>query len=179
MIKSLSSGSKDTVLPNTLKLNDVTITDKKSMLDSLNQHFISSGLLFEQDIPQVVSQQDHSLSRENLPFDSDLAPLSRDEIYDSLSRLNAKKSPGPDGLGPFFLKLATEHIEVPLTYVFNWTIETGIIPSIWKSAYVTPLLKGGDRSNPNNYRPISKLPVLAKVLEGLISDQLKNFLTSN
>ncbi len=42
-----------------------------------------------------------------------------------------------------------------------------------KSAYVTPLLKG---SNPNNYRPISKLSALAKVLEGLISDQLKDYL---
>ncbi len=63
-----------------------------------------------------------------------------------------------------------------LTHIFNLTIETGLIPSVLKSAYVTPLLKGGDRSNPNNYRPISKLSALAKVLEGLISDQLKDYL---
>lgn len=45
-----------------------------------------------------------------------------------------------------------------------WHIETGITPSEWKSIDVTPLLKDGDGSNPNNYRPISKLSVLAKVL---------------
>ena len=47
VIKSLSQGTRDNVLPNTLKFNEKNITDKKGMLDSLNQHFISSGLLFE------------------------------------------------------------------------------------------------------------------------------------
>ena len=179
MIKSLSSGTRDTVLPNTLKLNDEIITEKKSMLDSLNQHFISSGLLFEQEMKQDMSQVDYSLSGENVLCDFDLALIAKEEVYNALIKLNTKKSSGPDGLDPYFLKIAAEHIAEPLTYIFNLTIETGIIPSVWKSAYVTPLLKGGDRSNPNNYRPISKLSALAKVLEGLISDQLKDFLTAN
>jgi len=93
-------------------------------------------------------------------------------VYDALIGLDIKKSAGPDGLDPYFLKIAAEHIAEPLTHIFNLTIETGLIPSVWKSAYVTPLLKGGDRSNPNNYRPISKLSALAKVLEELISEEL-------
>jgi len=44
---------------------------------------------------------------------------------------------------------------------------------------VTPLLKGGDPLDPTNYRPISRLPVLAKVFESLINDQLKQFLSVN
>ncbi len=163
-------------MPNILKLNDTIITDRKSMLDSLNQHFISSGLLFEHTTQQQRRQEDYSLSRENVPIDFDFVPIAMQEVYDALRRLNTKKSSGPDGLDPYFLNIAAEHIAEPLTHIFNLTIETGLIPSVLKSAYVTPLLKGGDQSNPNNYRPISKLSALAKVLEGLISDQLKDYL---
>ena len=77
------------------------------------------------------------------------------------------------------LQIAAEIIAEPLTHIFNLTIESGKIPKIWKAAFVVPLLKGGDPANPNNYRPISKLSVLGKILEGLISNQLKEFLSKN
>ncbi len=64
---------------------------------------------------------------------------------------------------------------MPLTNIFNLCLNTNVIPSLWKSAFVVPLLKGGDPSILNNYRPISKLSVLVKVLESLVSDQLKDF----
>lgn len=54
-----------------------------------------------------------------------------------------------------------------------------MIPCIWKSAFVFPLLKGGDPAVLNNYCPISKLSILAKVLEQLISHQLREFLHNN
>ncbi len=102
VIKSLSSDSRDTVMPNILKLNDTIITDRKSMLDSLNQHFISSGLLFEHTTQQQRRQEDCSLSRENVPIDFDFVPIAIQEVYDALRRLNTKKSSGPDGLDPYF-----------------------------------------------------------------------------
>jgi len=52
-------------------------------------------------------------------------------------RLNAKQSAGPDGLDPYFLNIAAEHIAEPLTHIFNLTQETGLIPIV---AYATPLL---------------------------------------
>ena len=45
-----------------------------------------------------------------------------------------------------------------------------------KSAKVTPILKAGNKSDPNNYRPISVLPTLSKIFEKLICFQLKNFI---
>lgn len=53
------------------------------------------------------------------------------------------------------------------------------IPKLWKSAFVLPLLKGGDPSLLDNYRPISKLSVLSKVLESLVSRQLKTYFQEN
>lgn len=53
------------------------------------------------------------------------------------------------------------------------------IPLIWKAAFVRPLLKGRDPATLNNYRPVSNLSVLAKILEALVANQLKEFLYEN
>jgi len=55
-------------------------------------------------------------------------------------------------------------------------LDSGEIPRVWKSAFVLPLLKGGDPMVLNNYRLISKLTLLVKILESFVSDQLKEFL---
>jgi len=98
------------------------------------------------------------LSRENIPIDFDLVPIATQEVNDAQIRLNAKKSASPNGLDPFYLNIAAELIAEPLIHL---TIENRFIPSVLKPVYVTILLKGGDRSNPNIYRPISKLSDLA------------------
>uniref|UniRef100_A0A8C6V4C6 Reverse transcriptase domain-containing protein n=1 Tax=Neogobius melanostomus TaxID=47308 RepID=A0A8C6V4C6_9GOBI len=64
----------------------------------------------------------------------------------------------------------------PLTHIFNVSIESEIIPHSWKAAHVLPLHKDGPTNILNNYRPISKLPCLAKILEKLVSNQIKSFL---
>ena len=53
----------------------------------------------------------------------------------------------------------------------------GIFPDDWKCARVTPLFKQGERSDLNNYQPISVIPVIAKVFERIMYDQLYSFLT--
>lgn len=53
---------------------------------------------------------------------------------------------------------------------------TSCIPKLLKAAYITPLLRGEDRANVDNYHPFSKLSILAKILESLVNAQLKQFL---
>lgn len=93
--------------------------------------------------------------------------------------LDIKKPAGPDCSEPYFLKTAADFIAKPLMYIFNLSLDQNVMPSIWKSAHVFPLLKGGDPALLNNYRPISNLSVLSKVLERLVSEQLKEFLSVN
>ena len=77
------------------------------------------------------------------------------------------------------LKLAADFIAEPLTNIYNSTLTIKRIPETWKMAHVLPLLKGGEPSSLNNYRPISNLSPLAKILESLVNDQLKAFLCLN
>ncbi len=109
----------------------------------------------------------------------DITSLHVAEILRALQQLDLSKSAGPDNLEPSFLRSAANFIAVPLCHIFNLTISEKEIPGIWKSVHVLPLLKGGAPSDVNNYRPISKLCVLSKVLEKLISNQLKCYLDAH
>ena len=63
--------------------------------------------------------------------------------------------------------------------IFNLSVSIGVYPDAWKHSYVTPVFKKGDVHDSVNYRPIALLPVLSKVFECLINDNLRSFIESN
>lgn len=103
-------------------------------------------------------------------------PISVSEVHKALRDIDPKKSAGTDNLDPFLLKVAADIIAEPIAHIFNLSLLSNSIPKSWKAAYVLPLHKGGDPSELNNYRPISKLSALSKILESLVNVQLKQFL---
>ena len=66
-----------------------------------------------------------------------------------------------------------------LCLIFNRSISTGIFPDEWKCAKVLPLFKQGCRSELNNYRPISIVPIVAKVFERIVYDQVMMYITNH
>ncbi len=119
---------------------------------------------------QVVSQCPFELGFD--PLDH-FNPVTVSEVNKALKSLDSRNKAGPDKLDPHFLKLVADFIVPPLTCLFNLSLSTNEIPSIWKTAYVRPLYKGGDPTVLNNYMPISKLSILSKVLESLVNEQFK------
>ena len=91
--------------------------------------------------------------------------------------MKSTKATGLDGIPARLLKDAANEISRPVAYLINLTISTCMIPSEWKAAKVTPIYKSGDKSDPSNYRPISVLPLISKVMERAIQSQLVAFLT--
>ena len=64
-----------------------------------------------------------------------------------------------------------------LTYIFNQAITLASFPDEWKIARVIPLFKSGHQNMPGNYRPISILPAISKIIERILYNQLYNYLT--
>ena len=77
------------------------------------------------------------------------------------------------------LKAASDHIHVPFAFICNLSLRTGEFPSDWKLARVTPLFKAGAKDDVNNYRPVSILSVVSKLLEGIVHDQLYQSLVAS
>ena len=96
-----------------------------------------------------------------------------------LKKLCKSKATGLDGLGPKILGQCCDIIAPSLTYLINLSIRKGVFPNILKRARVSPVFKGGDVYSPDNYRPISVLPTLSKIIERHIVDQLNGYLSKH
>ena len=101
------------------------------------------------------------------------------EVLKLLEKLEVNKATGLDNLPSKFLKLAANILAPSLTFMFNQSISTGIVPTEWKLARVTPIFKKGARQDVNNYRPISIIPAVAKIFERIIYNQLYEYLNFN
>ena len=88
-----------------------------------------------------------------------------------------KNSACPDicGLSPEMIKIALPVIEVPLTFIINTSIASGVVPESWKCARVLPLHIKGKKSSVSNYRPVSILPSCSKILEKIVKNQIDKF----
>lgn len=96
-------------------------------------------------------------------------------VFQQLDRLDEKKSAGPDLVPPVFLKKCAVSLADPVAKLFNQSLNNGIFPSIWKTAFVTPVHKSVTKNDIKNYRAISKMSQLGKVFEKMVTDVL--FLT--
>uniref|UniRef100_A0A3Q3BE22 Reverse transcriptase domain-containing protein n=1 Tax=Kryptolebias marmoratus TaxID=37003 RepID=A0A3Q3BE22_KRYMA len=180
-VKSATEQEPLSDFPNFVWNKSKIVSDKLKILNSFNEHFISVGSLFDN-----LNSSDPNVNTDELFFNNDrnvttfnFYPICITEVLKELKSIDTKKSAGPDNLDPFFLKLAAEFIAEPLAHIFNLSLISNKIPSVWKSAFVLPLFKSGEPSQVNNYRPISKLCIPAKIFEKLVADQLKIFLESN
>ena len=96
-----------------------------------------------------------------------------------LSTLQTKKACGPDGIGPSVLQACASPLTPILHYLFSLSLKSGIVPTEWKLHNITPVFKSGDKSNVKNYRPISLLCIISKVLERLVYDKVLDYYSSS
>ena len=89
-----------------------------------------------------------------------------DEILEMLLALETTKSSGPDGISATMLKQTAVSIAPGITKLMNLSIHLGKFPTAWKTPSVVPIPKGSNHTCVSNYRPISLLPILSKLLEG-------------
>ena len=101
--------------------------------------------------------------------------VSVSEVQRILKSLKCSKSVGADNLPSRLLEHPASAIALPLTYIINLSLKSGLVPTEWKSAKIVPIHKAGSRSNMDNYRPISVLPTISKVLERVVHRQLMNY----
>ena len=105
--------------------------------------------------------------------------VSKVFIENQLKKLKRHKATGIDNLPTCLLKDSASIIARPLSHLINLSIKTSTVPTEWKVARVNPLHKSGNTTNPDNYLPISILPVLSKIMEKAIHSQLIEYLETN
>ena len=105
--------------------------------------------------------------------------VTPDQVFEILSGLDGNSSMGSDGVHPRLLKRLAGDLSLPLSLIFNRSLQEGVLPKEWLNSLVVPIYKKSVRSDPLNYRPISLTSVPCKILEKIIVKHLMQYLDSN
>ncbi len=164
---------------NEIKINDETILENKQMADNFNTFFTSIGKEISESVPASnISPEDFLHGNENTP-NLEFGRINPSEIVDIIKAFEPKTSVDIDGISNKLLKNICTEISVSLAHIFSLSLQVGVFPNKLKTSRVIPIFKSGDSANMTNYRPISLLSALSKVLEKIVSIKLVNHLELN
>ena len=159
---------------NSLLIDNEEISGKSNISNAFNEYFASIGNKLGENFTNNGEFKNY-LNNPNLNSIY-LETISEEEIKKEISKLVNKKTPGNDDIPAWLVKLSSNFIAQPLSWIFNKSIENGHVPSQLKISKIIPIYKKGDKKCPSNYRPISLLSIFNKILEKLIYKRLYEFL---
>ena len=161
-----------------LKIDGRLITTPKDRANKFNTFFVSIGdnlaNLFA--VPSRTAPDWLRSSCEAVGDQFHSTPVTALEVQKSLEALNSQKATCFDDIQAKLLKIAAPAISESLCFLLNFSLTSGKVPSDWKKAQISAIFKKGSKLDPGNYRPISVLPVISKLLERIVHTQLYTYL---
>lgn len=154
-----------------------------SSVNKINNFFVNVGKNLAESIAPItpnLTKDRGTLSNIAEPEKSfALINTDPEEVERLILGLKNECSIGWDGISNRFLKENRDFLIPPLTYICNLCFEFGIFPNDLKKSIIIPIYKNGDRNSVNNFRPISILPSISKILERLMNNRLVRYLEQN
>ena len=164
-----------------IRSTNKTVTNSKDIANHFNDFFSSIGHKISNQIDNTnispISYLENSFP--NAPPDFNFDQITPTNIIDILKILPAKKSTDIDGISNSLLKFIKDEISVPIAHIFNESLKSGIYPDKFKTSRVIPIFKSGDCTSADNYRPISLISSIAKILDKIVAIKLTNHLEIN
>ena len=159
----------------TIIRNDKVMHEPFEIANAFNEHFSNISSTLTSQLPTATTtSQDYLTS----PITSTMFffPTSPKEIKLTISSLKSKLSAGWDGLPSIVIKCLPDNVIAILCYIFNVSLSEGKFIASFKHSKVIPLFKKGNPKDVANYRPISLLSCISKILEKLVYTRLYSFL---
>ena len=178
MINNITKKSNDkTSIIEYIKVDNIEYYNSSGITNNLCKYFANIGENLALKILKSTKSIDKYLVKiERNEVSIFLKPTTDQEIDRIIEKLPNKNSSGYDNISNILLKKLKSALLKPLTIIFNKSISSGIFPERMKLADVFPLHKGKEKFLPTNYRPISFLLTISKVLEKLIYTRTYSFL---
>jgi hypothetical protein len=177
VINSLIGRTNDkSTISDTFKINNISVNDPEQVSNEFCNFFTNIGKKYANEIPNSKLPHTHYLQNK-VQYNMFMSPTDPHEIVKFIDSLKRKKSFGHDNISATLIKDIKNEIALPLTILFNKSLNTGSVPDLMKLAKVIPIYKSKDKEILNNYRPISLLPTTSKILEKIVHKRLYNFFT--
>ena len=160
------------------KNSDCNVQEVGVEPDVLNEFFCGIAGRLSENLPSGIDPISF-LNNFSIPNSFYFTPTDKDEVREALVGIDNKKACGCDGMSARVLSKLPDNAMTALAEAINNSWTRGIFPTCLKSAFVVPLHKGGELDKPTNFRPISLLPTLSKVIERVTKKRLCTFLSSH
>ena len=155
-----------------LTVDGIKVFDKKAITNEFGRFYAIMG----KDLAGNINNQDYLIKIERNPRSILLKHTTQEEIRKLIEGLPNKTSSGWDGISNILLKKLSSSLLCPLNIIFNQSIHKGEFPTQMKKAEIIPLYKGKEVDIVINYRPVSLLITISKVLEKLMYLRTSSFL---
>ena len=169
--------------PSQLFSEGIIVTRPVELATSMNKFFIKKIKDHRAKIPVVDLDplQYFKSAMRNRSCTFTIKELSLEEVIKLIKGLRNSSATGIDFIDTRTVKLGAEALAPAIQHIINLSITTSIFPSAWKWHKVVPLLKSSDcdRILPKSYRPVALLPVISKILEKAVFNQLVLYLEQN
>jgi len=175
----IPSRSQGRTSPTLIIYEGKTYTDPTDIANALNDRYITIGHKTSQTIPQHEEEHIMPERDDNNPPPFELQPITLADVTKTMNKIDPNKASDIYKIKPAILKEITPFLAPILTHLFNKSISEHEYPDSLKVTKVIELYKSKVQSNPANYRPISLLPIIAKVFDTLINDQMMAHLITN
>ena len=164
-------------LPDTFlqKNSNNNVSNPLEIANKFNEYFVKIGPQLAKKIPKNVNITYERYLNGNYVESMFIEPVTEYELQIEINNLSETKSAGHDDISAKMIKIISEEIIKPLTYIYNLSFETGKILNFLKIALVTPIFKAKENNLFENYRPISVLTCFSKLLEKLMHKRLINY----
>ena len=165
-------------LPSSFRDDTNNIFESDQIPNGFNDYFTSIGTTLEQSMPPSDTSPLNYLNNLDYPPFEDSIVVSPLQIQNIIKSLNAVGG-GIDKISTKILIGTYQNCLNHLTHFFNLCLRTATFPDLLKIALVRPIFKSGENDKFTNYRPISLLPILSKILEKIIYFSLTSYITDN
>ena len=160
-----------------IKVENIYKADAQSITSAFCNHFSKVGKSYAEKISKSNRKiEDYIRNIEINNHSLFLTPITESELKSLINALPNKNSSGHDNINNVLLKQIKDSVVKPMTICVNKSLSEGLFPQVMKLADVCPLFKSRDRRKTNNYRPISLLLTLSKLLEKIICEKVYTFL---
>ena len=161
-------------------LTERRFSNEGAITDSMRKYFCSLGndraneILY---IPSPLLNGEYTVNADDATFS--FSEILEHDVTQAINQVMTTKSVGNDKISSYFLKLAMAYASKSIAHLLNISPIKSIFPESWRTARVAPIFKECYKSERSTYRSISVLPVLARLFEKLIFDQLYKYLNEN
>ena len=164
--------------PSYINVNGKRVTSHQEIVNHFNNYFANIGKNLAAKIPKAKKSFESYL-RNNVGTSFTFRLVEQAEVKSILKKFKAKTSSGSDGISMKLLKIIQDPILPCLTILINQSLTTGIFPDKFKIAKITPLIKKANILDIDNFRPISLLASVSKVVEKCVFSQLYTYFENN